>query len=84
MLAANWIAQLSRINKLLPLMGRLLKEESGQGTAEYILILSASVLGTVQLSKIIISNLDKAVLHLGAILEQDLKTGRAPASVWEN
>ncbi len=59
-------------------------DDEGQGTVEYILLLSASVLAAVQLSRKMIGILDTGVLRLGAQLEQDLKTGRAPLSVWKN
>jgi len=63
---------------------RFLFDEKGQGTVEYLVILSASVIGATQLSKRILAALDKGILHLGAQLERDLKTGRAPLDVWQN
>ncbi len=62
----------------------LFQDESGQGLLEYILILSACVIGATQLVKQIIRSLDKGILRLGGALERDLKVGRAPLSVWEN
>lgn len=62
----------------------LMEDERGQGTVEYILILSASVIGAAQLGKAILSALDNGILKLGGDLEKDLKTGRAPLNVWEN
>jgi Flp pilus assembly pilin Flp len=59
-------------------------DEEGQGTVEYILILSVVVLGASQLGRQILAMLEKGILRLGAVLEQDIKTGRAPLSVWEN
>jgi hypothetical protein len=59
-------------------------DEQGQGTIEYIVILSASVYGAVQLSRQIVKALDAGVLRLGGQLEQDLKSGRAPLNVWSN
>ena len=59
-------------------------DEQGQGTTEYILILAATVLGATQLAKEILRILDASVLRLGGQLEQDLKSGRASLSVWEN
>jgi Flp pilus assembly pilin Flp len=63
---------------------KFLHDEQGQGTIEYIVILSVSVYGAVQLSRQILKALDAGVLRLGGQLEQDLKSGRAPLSVWEN
>lgn len=59
-------------------------DESGQGTVEYVIILSASVVGAAQVAKQVLAAMDKGILRLGGQLEQDLKTGRAPLSVWEN
>jgi len=61
-----------------------LKDDRGQATTEYILILSASVFVAVGLAKVILGTLDSGILRLGAQLEQDLKTGRAPLLVWQN
>lgn len=63
---------------------RFLQDESGQATVEYIVILSATVFGVLQLTKQIVSALDTGVLRIGAVLEQDLKTGRADLNVWQN
>ena len=62
----------------------LLKDERGQGTVEYILILSVSVVGASQLAKKFLSMLDHVVLLIGAQLERDLKTGRLGPSAWQN
>ncbi len=63
---------------------RLLGDESGQGTVEYILILSVSVIAASQIAKRILAALDHAVLLIGAQLERDLKTGRMGPSAWQN
>jgi hypothetical protein len=62
----------------------LLLDEAGQGTVEYILILSAAVLGGAQLGRVILKSLDKSILRIGSQLEKDLKSGRAPYGVWKN
>jgi hypothetical protein len=62
----------------------LLRDENGQGTVEYLVILSACVVGATQLAKRILAAMDSGIVILGAQLEQDLKTGRAPLSVWSN
>lgn len=61
-----------------------LEDEQGQGTVEYILILSVAIWGSSQLVSAFFSGLDQGILRLGAQLEKDLKTGRAPLSVWTN
>ena len=66
------------------LIRRLLRDDRGQATLEYILILSASVLGAAAISRTIISALDRGILNLGAQLEKDLRTGRVPVDVWKN
>ncbi len=66
------------------LLQRFLRDDHGQATLEYILILSASVLGAAAISRTIISALDRGILNLGAQLEKDLRTGRIPVDVWKN
>lgn len=63
---------------------QLFRDESGQGTVEYIVILSASVFGASQLARKLLGALDTGILRLGGQLEQDLKTGRLPLNVWKN
>jgi hypothetical protein len=67
-----------------PFLMRFFLEEEAQGTVEYLLILSACVIGAAEFTRQLVKIIDKGVLHLGADLEKDLKTGRAPISVWEN
>jgi len=62
----------------------LVREQSGQGTVEYVLLLSMIITLTLGIAKGTRSILDQGILKLGAQLEKDLKTGRAPLSVWEN
>lgn len=61
-----------------------LREEEGQGVIEYILLLSMTVIGAGLLARGILKALDSGVLKLGGQLEKDLKTGRAPLSVYQN
>jgi Flp pilus assembly pilin Flp len=70
--------------RLLACTRNFLRDDSGQATLEYILILSASVLGAAAISRAIINALDKGILYLGAQLEKDLRTGRVPVDVWKN
>ena len=66
------------------LVHRLLAETEGQATVEYILILSVTVFGASQFARLMLQMLDKGILRVGSQVEQDLKTGRAPLSVWKN
>ena len=65
-------------------LNRLFREDSGQATVEYILILSVTVVGAIAFGRAVIRALDSGVLTLGGQLEKDLKTGRAPLSVYSN
>jgi hypothetical protein len=60
------------------------RDERGQSTVEYILLLAASAVGCILLAKTVLGTLDKGALTLGGQLEKDLKTGRSPLSVWAN
>ncbi|MCM2276610.1 MAG: hypothetical protein NDJ89_00865 [Oligoflexia bacterium] len=62
----------------------LWRDEGGQATLEYILILSFSVAAAAALSRGLLAALQKGVLSLGAQLERNLKTGRAPAGIYAN
>jgi Flp pilus assembly pilin Flp len=63
---------------------RLLRDENGQGTVEYILILSVSVVAAGKISHEVLKVLDTGIKKLGGQLEKDLKTGRAPLGIWKN
>ncbi len=65
-------------------LSALYNDERGQSITEYMLLLSAVVVGAGALARAIMSALDKGILTLGGQLEKDLKTGRAPLSVWKN
>jgi hypothetical protein len=58
--------------------------EQGQGTVEYLLILSFVIFSASQINKQLIGTIDRLVLRVGAQLEKDLKTGRDPLGVWSN
>ena len=62
----------------------LLRDEEGQATTEYILLLSGTIVAAGAMSRVLIGVLDQGITHLGSQLEKNLKTGRAPASVWFN
>lgn len=62
---------------------KLLKEEDGQGTVEYILLLSAIVVISTQAAKQILKVFDTGVLWLGGTLEKDLRTGKAGIGIWK-
>ena len=59
-------------------------DDSGQAITEYILLLMVTFTGAVMLSRGLLKLLDTITLHFGVELEKDLKTGRAPISVWKN
>lgn len=61
-----------------------LKDESGQGTIEYILLLSFAVSGAMLFVRTTLGVLDRGIGFLGGHLEKDLKTGKVGASVWVN
>jgi len=63
---------------------RLGQDEAGQGTVEYVFILSVVVVGTSALARALLTALDTGILTLGGQLEQDLKTGRVSVGVWKN
>lgn len=63
---------------------KFLSEEDGQGVIEYIILLSVTVIGAGLLARGILKALDGGILKLGGQLEKDLKTGRAPLSVYQN
>ena len=57
-------------SRLVSFSSRLVREETAQGTVEYIVILSVAVVGSVQLMKQILKSLDAGILRLGGQLEQ--------------
>jgi hypothetical protein len=62
----------------------LFEDDRGQGTVEYILILSVAVVAAGSIARKILESIDKGILRLGGQLEKDLKTGRAPVDIWQN
>jgi len=62
----------------------LIKDESGQGLTEYVLLLGFCIIGASTLARGILKVIDQGILKLGGQLEKDLKTGRAPLSAWRN
>ncbi len=63
---------------------RLITDDSGQATVEYILILAGVVVATTLMFKGITGALDSGANNLGTQLENNLHTGRLPASIWTN
>lgn len=64
--------------------GKRLRDQSGQASLEYVLILALALTASALLAKGLSQALDASVLRFGAQLEKDLKTGRAQASVYNN
>ncbi len=58
--------------------------QKGQATLEYIFVLSFSVVTAVFMARFLMGKLDNKVLQLGGTIEKQLKTGRAPVSIWKN
>lgn len=65
-------------------LGRFIRDESGQGTLEYVLILTFTIVAASALFKKLISLMDDGFKVFAAQLEKDLKSGRKPLSVWKN
>lgn len=64
--------------------GRGPRNESGQGTIEYILLI-AMVAGLAGLlNRAILGSFDTSVLKLGGALEKRLRTGKADVTTWNN
>jgi hypothetical protein len=63
---------------------KLVCDESGQAITEYVLLMSIALGGAVVFSRGFLKFLDQFTLVFGAQLEKDLKSGRAPNSVWKN
>ncbi|OFZ52745.1 MAG: hypothetical protein A2428_03330 [Bdellovibrionales bacterium RIFOXYC1_FULL_54_43] len=66
------------------LLHLFIRDDRGQATVEYILILSMAVFGAGALARAIMGAVNQGVLRLGGALEKDLKTGRMPVSIWNN
>lgn len=58
--------------------------QTGQATLEYIFVLSFAVVTAVFMARFLMDRLDNKVLQLGGTIEKQLKTGRAPVSIWKN
>ncbi|MCM2322418.1 MAG: hypothetical protein NDJ90_04060 [Oligoflexia bacterium] len=72
------------LNKIGRGLAALWRDDGGQATLEYILILTFTVGAAAALARGLLGALNKGVLTLGAQLERNLKTGRAPAHVFVN
>lgn len=59
------------------------KDENGQGTVEYILLLSAIVVVSTQVARQLLKAFDSGVLFLGGALEKDLRTGKTSIEIWK-
>ena len=72
------------MNSARTLLRQFLRDESGQGLTEYVLLLSVVVVAAGAMGKALMRALDRGILTFGGQLERHLKTGRAPLSVWKN
>jgi Flp pilus assembly pilin Flp len=66
------------------LVVKLVRDEQGQGTLEYVLILSFVLVGASALARSILGVLDQGILSFGGQLEKDLHTGKAQVDAWSN
>jgi hypothetical protein len=63
---------------------KLFEDEGGQGTVEYILLLSASSVMAIGIGRALIGAFDGGILYIGGWLEKDLKSGRESLELWRN
>lgn len=63
---------------------RVLSNQSGQGTLEYMLLLVILVVAGASFTATILRSVDDQVLAVGGRLEKQLKTGRANTNTWRN
>ncbi len=55
---------------------RLPRDQRGQATVEYILLLSLVLVAALTLNSTLVKTIDQSVVKLGAELQRNLKTGR--------
>lgn len=76
---------ISRKSRLLSSsLNSFIHDEDGQGTVEYILLLSAIVVVSTQAARQLLKAFDNGVLWLGGALEKDLRTGKAGIEIWKD
>ncbi|OFZ19712.1 MAG: hypothetical protein A2X94_16795 [Bdellovibrionales bacterium GWB1_55_8] len=74
------VASVTRRNGALD---RLLQDDRGQATVEYILILSVAVVAAGAMARGLLGVVDRGILRFGGQLEKDLKTGRMNSGLWK-
>ena len=62
--------------------GGLAKQESGQALTEYILLLSIILVSMSYFLKAISKTIDEMTARQGGMIERQIRTGSAPASLW--
>ena len=62
---------------------RLVVNQSGQSTVEYIALLMVATLLAVSLNRMILRAFDTSMGRMAAGLEKVLKTGRVPDRIWK-
>lgn len=65
-------------------LGKWVRDESGQGLTEYVLLLSFAIATAVAVARSLRSAIDRGILIFGGELEKDLKTGRTQLGAWKN
>jgi hypothetical protein len=63
---------------------KILRNQRGQASVEYILVLLLMLFFAGKTSKAIIGFLDSGILRVGGALEKQLKTGRVQLNTWRN
>ena len=63
---------------------RCVRDESGQGLTEYVIILSFAIGTAVAVARSLRVAIDRGILVFGGELEKDLKTGRTQLGAWKN
>ncbi len=66
------------------ILDAIYRDDAGQATVEYILLLSAVVALAGGLSRAMLRAVDNGILFFGANLEKNIKTGRINAGIWGN
>jgi hypothetical protein len=72
------------IARLRAALFRFIQDDGGQGTLEYVLLLTFCIISASALFRRLIEMMDGGFQVFGAQLERDLKSGRSPLNVWKN
>jgi Flp pilus assembly pilin Flp len=70
--------------RALRVLRSFVRDEAGQATVEYILLLAGIVGGSALVSRAFGTSFTRGILSLGSVLEKDLRTGRVDVTIWRN